>query len=91
MRLPNNKTDMISQIAQETGRSRELVNLVIKNFEKSLRYHLSNPIDTGVAIMLKGFGKFIFDKEAAKKRMNKLTHKRKVEFYKDYFKRFDNE
>lgn len=90
MRLPNNKTDMLSMIAKESGRSRQLVKFVIDNFERSLRYYLSNPMNAGTAILLKGLGKFEFDVEKAKKRLKSLTARRKEQFYKEFLNKFDD-
>lgn len=91
MRLPNTKKDMISSIAEETGKSRQTVKFVIDNFEKSLRFYLSNPIEAGSAILLKGFGKFTFDKNKARKRHNKLIAKRREQYYDEYLNKFDDE
>lgn len=91
MRLPNSKHDMLAQISKDTGRSREIVRFVINDFEAQLRHRLANPLETGNAILLKGFGKFTFDREKAAKRMHYLKMKSKKEYYEQFFERFNEE
>lgn len=90
MKYPKTKLHMIQEIANESGHSIQKVKFVIKNFEESLTFFLSNPIEAGEMILLSTFGKFVFNKKRAKNRMARFTGKKK-ETYIEYFKSINDE
>lgn len=94
MRLPENKLDLLVRTSESTGYSRKLVDFVIKDFENSLRFYITNPAVAGKAIKLTNFGTFKFKMHRARKKIarNPLPTKReRIEYIREFLNRFDNE
>jgi hypothetical protein len=53
--------DVIYEIARELKLSEDLVNFVIKDYWKSVRFHLVNPYESKQGVLIKNFGKFYID------------------------------
>jgi hypothetical protein len=60
-----NKNDLLEFIAQKTGKPKEVIRFVIRNYENTLRKALSSPLETGTKITIGYIFAFDFRKEKA--------------------------
>jgi nucleoid DNA-binding protein len=92
MILPQNKLDMVRMITEESGRSRKLVEFVIKHFEDTLAKAVRNPVEYSRYIVLKWFGTFRIKDLIVKKKYKQLKewkpNSRDFRFYDELMSKY---
>lgn len=81
--------EYVRLVARDTGYSRELVDFVINNFWKAIRFYLANPLKSKKGILITGFGRFLINPKKVERYLEKT--KDTSEFYSDLLKQLKDE